>query len=81
MAFGVDLVVRTEAQNRVCWIEPGIAQLRFSFWLTDQMTSKWAAKGLVGKAEILSFKGVVRAGNYPLWISFQKINKIGLVHG
>jgi len=49
MAFEIDLVVQTEAQNRVCWIEPGIAQLRFSFWLTDQMTSKWAAKGLVGK--------------------------------
>ena len=24
---------------------------------------------------------VVRAGNYPLWISLQKINKTGLVHG
>jgi len=33
------------------------------------------------KAEILSFKRVVRAGNYPLWISLQKVNKIGFVHG
>jgi len=33
------------------------------------------------KAEILSFKWVVRAGNYPFWISLQKINKTGLAHG
>jgi len=44
VAFGIDLVIQTEAQNRVCWIEPGNAQLRVSFWLTDQMIFKWAAK-------------------------------------
>jgi len=33
------------------------------------------------KAEILIFKRVVCAGNYPLWIALQKINKTGLVHG
>jgi len=33
------------------------------------------------KAEILSFKRAWHAGNYPLWIALQKINKTRLVHG
>ena len=44
VANGFDLVAQTVAQNRVCWIGPGNAQLRFCFWLTYQMTSEWAAK-------------------------------------
>jgi len=44
VAFGIDLVIQTEAQNRMCWIEPGSAQSQVSLWLTDQMTSKWAEK-------------------------------------
>jgi len=44
VAFEIDLVIQTEAQNRMCWIKPGNAQFRVSFSLTDQMTSKLAEK-------------------------------------
>jgi len=75
--FEFKLVIQIEAQSPVCWIELGKEQLRVSVWLTDQMGYKIAC----WKAEILSFKRVGCAGNYPLYISLQKINKIGLAHG
>jgi len=33
------------------------------------------------KAKVLSLLRVGRARNYPLWLSFQEINKTGLMHG